>query len=93
MTAATNLDTPVRLVPLREVMARIGYKRTTIYTLIKNGTFPRPVKAGVGKSSRWVLSEIERYVAKAVAARDRQRLPQPPKASRPHKHPTMKRAA
>jgi prophage regulatory protein len=71
MPAATDAEPqPVHLIPLREVMRRVGYQRTAVYALIKRGAFPRPVKAGVGKSSRWVLSEVERYIADAVAARD-----------------------
>ncbi len=74
MNAAAPAEPPsaLRLIPLRDVMERVGYRRTAIYSRIAKGAFPRPVRAGAGRSSRWVLSEIEQYIANAVAARDPQ---------------------
>jgi predicted DNA-binding transcriptional regulator AlpA len=58
-----------RLVPLAEVMFLLGYGRTSIYELIKLEKFSRPVKGGVGDSSRWPLGEIREFLRNAVAAR------------------------
>lgn len=65
-----NAQSSLRLIPLSQVIARVGYERTTIYALIKEGRFPRPVRAGKGRSSRWVLSEVEKHIADAIAGRD-----------------------
>jgi prophage regulatory protein len=62
-----------RLIRLNEVMHLVGYGRTTIYTKIKLGTFPKPVKPSAGDTSRWVLGEIRKFNASAVAARDQDR--------------------
>jgi prophage regulatory protein len=64
-----------RLIPLREVMALLGYGRTSVYALIKAGTFPSPVKTGIGDSSRWPLGEVRQFIAKAMAARGAPKQP------------------
>jgi predicted DNA-binding transcriptional regulator AlpA len=58
-----------RLIPLREVLALLGCGRTSAYALIKLGKLSKPVKSGVGDSSRWVLGEIRQFVRDAIAAR------------------------
>lgn len=45
---------------LSEVMAMTGMRRTWIYHQINAGSFPAPIKSG--RSSLWVLSEIDGWV-------------------------------
>ncbi len=45
----------------------VGFGRSRIYQLIFEGTFPRPIK--VGKSSRWVRAEIDKWLEQQIAAR------------------------
>jgi prophage regulatory protein len=54
--------------PLPDVMAQTGLGRTSIYKYISDGTFPRHVK--IGKRSLWVASEIQKWMATAMAARN-----------------------
>lgn len=42
------------------VMDRVGFKRTKIYAMIKNGEFPPPKKDGC--SSFWLESEIDKWI-------------------------------
>ena len=46
----------------REVEARCGIARTTIYRLMRSGLFPEPVRVGV-RGVRWPQREIEDWLA------------------------------
>ncbi|GAX87031.1 prophage regulatory protein [Lebetimonas natsushimae] len=45
-----------KLLTIKEVTKMVGFKTSTIYKFIKTKNFPKPVK--IGKSSRWLLSDI-----------------------------------
>lgn len=45
----------------------VKFGRSRIYGLIAEGKFPAPVK--VGKSSRWVKSEIDSWLSEQITAR------------------------
>lgn len=57
----TNASTSDRIIKLREVIAMTGLSRSSIYLLIKKGTFPVQVKLST-RSSGWFLSEINSWV-------------------------------
>ncbi len=44
-----------------QLTAYVGLTRSRIYSLMREGTFPRPVK--VGKSSRWPKVQIDQWIA------------------------------
>lgn len=46
---------------------RIGLSRSNIYQQIQSGKFPKPVK--LGRSSRWLASEIHAWVNTQACAR------------------------
>ena len=50
-----------RLLKFHEVEKKVSFGRTTIYKLIREGTFPRPLKLTLN-SSRWRLSEIQAFI-------------------------------
>lgn len=50
-----------RLLRFREVEKKVSFGRTTIYKLIREGTFPRPLKLTLA-SSRWRLSDIQAFI-------------------------------
>jgi prophage regulatory protein len=60
-------DVP-RLLPLREVIARVGISRGQVYSLIGEQRFPRPVK--VGRRSLWHSPEIDLWIANTIQQRD-----------------------
>jgi len=72
-----------RLIKLDEAKALTGYGTTSIYAKIKRGLFPAPVKPCAGDSSRWVLGEIRKFNADAIAARDHGCQSAVPSASTP----------
>jgi prophage regulatory protein len=50
---------------LKEVMAQVGLRVNTIYRYVARGAFPRPRK--FGRSSFWVTSEVNDWIAKRTA--------------------------
>ena len=53
----------------KQVEARTGLSRSTIYLLIKKGTFPKPIKLSE-RSVGWIESEIDDWVDDKVQRRD-----------------------
>jgi prophage regulatory protein len=45
-----------------EVSVMTGLPHSTLYRLIKNGTFPAPFKIGE-RASGWLLSEVQSWMA------------------------------
>jgi prophage regulatory protein len=67
---AAQIHNALIILRRKEVEARTGLSRSTIYNRIKLGTFPAPVPLGGGKAVGWVESEIESFLATCVAKRD-----------------------
>jgi predicted DNA-binding transcriptional regulator AlpA len=59
---------PIRFIPIGKVRDISGRSVPSIYRGVANRTFPSPVK--VGRSSRWVESEIIDWCAARIAERD-----------------------
>lgn len=59
MTVTTSDN---RLLRLREVLARCGLSRSTLYRQMGEGAFPRPLRVGV-RAVRWREAEIEDWLA------------------------------
>ena len=56
------------LLPKHLVLSRAGICSSRLYELIAEGQFPPPVK--IGRSSRWVSTEVDAWVAEQIARRD-----------------------
>lgn len=54
------------LLRLPAVEAATGYRRSTIYRLIQQGKFPRPISLGA-RASAWVEDEINSWVQERIA--------------------------
>lgn len=61
-----NQDTRPRLEP--QPWHRAGISRSHAYDLMAAGAFPRPVK--IGRASRFVVAEIDAFIASRIAERD-----------------------
>ena len=57
-----------RFIRLPEVISRTGYRRTSIYEKIAEGTFPAPIKLGP-RAVAWVSEEIDKWMDARVAER------------------------
>ncbi len=53
------------LLRLPKVEAMTGYKRSTIYKKIKDGTFPAPIALGE-RASAWVETEINDWIESRI---------------------------
>ena len=71
-SASTRINadhgTPPVLIDFKQTSAKVCMGRSRIYALIDEGNFPRPVK--IGSSSRWIVSEIDAYIAQLTATRN-----------------------
>lgn len=53
-----------------QVVARTSLTRQTIYRLVAEGKFPRPVHLAE-RSPRWLAEEVDKYLRDRLAERDR----------------------
>jgi prophage regulatory protein len=62
--------TPVehRILRRSEVEAKTGFKRAHIYSLIKEGEFPRPLRLGV-RAVGWDSVEIDQWITARLKRR------------------------
>ena len=60
-----------RLLTRREVEARTGLRTSQLYSLMRAGSFPLPLKVSV-QSVRWHQSEVEAWIASRPRATGRQ---------------------
>jgi prophage regulatory protein len=51
----------------------VGLSRSSIYALIKQDDFPKPIHLG-GRSVGWLDSEIREWIQKRIASRDKNNL-------------------
>ena len=58
-----------KFIRLPEVISRTGYKRTSIYEKISEGTFPAPINLGP-RAVAWVSEEIDKWMDARIAERD-----------------------
>ncbi len=54
---------------LKKVMEQTGLGRSSIYKLIKEGSFPKPVPLGI-RAVGWVATEINAWIESRVRVRD-----------------------
>ena len=54
-----------QVIRLPEVCKSTGLARSTIYKLVSEGTFPKPIKL-TSRSSGWLVSEVEEWITNRV---------------------------
>ena len=64
MTA--QIQTALAILRRRQVEARTGLSRSTIYAGVAAGTFPKPVQLGA-QSVGWLASEVDAWLRQRVA--------------------------
>ena len=65
---AVQIQDALAILRRRQVEARTGLSRSSIYQFVSDGTFPRPVNLGP-RSVGWLSHEIDAWLAARVAAR------------------------
>lgn len=56
----------MRFLRINEVRERIGLGRTSIYKMVNEGTFPKPVRV-LGKKVAWIDSEVDEWMMQRIA--------------------------
>ena len=59
----------MRVIKLKEVLAKTGLGKTTLYALLKQSQFPHPISLGL-RAVGWIESEIEAWIQEKIDARD-----------------------
>ena len=59
----------IKILKLKEVEHKIGLKKTSIYHMVDQKTFPAPIKLGP-RSTGWVESELDDWVNEKIKERD-----------------------
>lgn len=62
----------MKLLRIPEVCARVRRGKSTIYSEIKRGVFPAPLKQGGG--NYWLETEIDAYLERLVAERSARQI-------------------
>lgn len=58
----------IELLRISQVRALVPLSKPSIYRLMAEGNFPKPIKLG-GRSVFWIKSDIEEYVQKGINER------------------------
>jgi prophage regulatory protein len=61
-------STPPTILRRKQVEARVGLRRSTLYSRVAEGSFPPPVRLGK-RAVGWVESEISEWLERRVAER------------------------
>ncbi len=64
---AEQIQSALAILRRKQVEARVGLRRSTIYAKIAAGEFPAPVNLG-GRAVGWLQHEIENWLADRVQA-------------------------
>ncbi|WP_081458431.1 helix-turn-helix transcriptional regulator [Solidesulfovibrio fructosivorans] len=67
MQPGPPVSKPERFVRFPEFKARIGYGKSRIYDLIKDGKLPAPVRLPGGRAVAWPESVVDELVARVAA--------------------------
>ena len=68
-TTTTPHQAPrTRLIPIPDVEALTGYKKTTIYLMLRQGKFPKPIRLSA-RAVRWSESAVLEWVQAQIDAR------------------------
>jgi prophage regulatory protein len=57
----------MRALRILDVVAKVGLKRSTIYSLAKQGLFPRPIKLS-SHASAWLENQVEEWLTERATA-------------------------
>jgi prophage regulatory protein len=64
---AQQIPSAPTIIRRKQVEARTGLSRSTIYLRVSEGTFPRPVSLGA-RAVGWIEAEISEWLAGRIAA-------------------------
>jgi prophage regulatory protein len=72
LTMAEQTNAAPHIIRREEVKHRTGLPFSSLYERVKAGTFPVPIRLGVGaKAAGWVEAEVDAWIAEQINNRDR----------------------
>lgn len=63
----SSLDENTRLIKLPEVLHATGLKKTALYGMVRDGTFPSPIHLSQ-RSVAWVSTDVLNWIENKIAA-------------------------
>ena len=61
----------LRILRMKQLTSLTGLGRSTLYLKISQGEFPKPIQLGSPFCVGWLAHEVDAWIAKQVAQRDR----------------------
>ncbi|GAB2490499.1 hypothetical protein GCM10027082_46900 [Comamonas humi] len=61
----------MRVLKLKEVLVKTSLGKTTLYALLKQSQFPKPINLGL-RAVGWLESDIDAWILEKIRARDQQ---------------------
>ena len=59
----TEQGSSLRVIRMKELVSKVGYARSTIHALIKEGRFPEPFKlVPNGRANGWLEETIDKWM-------------------------------
>lgn len=59
----TEQGSSLRIIRMKELVSKVGYARSTIHALIKEGRFPEPFKlVPNGRANGWLEETIDKWM-------------------------------
>lgn len=62
---ASMKNSSIRLIRMPEVLSKTGFKKSWIYLLVSNNSFPKPIKVGA-RAIAFVEAEIDEWVEERI---------------------------
>ncbi|QIL79434.1 AlpA family transcriptional regulator [Diaphorobacter sp. HDW4A] len=59
----------MRVLKLKEVLLKTSLGKTTLYMLIKDEAFPKPIPLGL-RAVGWLESEVDTWIQSRISVRD-----------------------
>lgn len=64
---AEQIQAPLSILRRKQVEARTGLARSTIYGMVAEGKFPRPISLGP-RAVGWIEADVVRWLQERIAA-------------------------
>lgn len=61
----------MRVIKLKEVLAKTSLGKTTLYALLKQSQFPKPISLGL-RAVGWLESDVDAWILEKIRTRDQQ---------------------
>ncbi|GAB2458631.1 AlpA family transcriptional regulator [Comamonas humi] len=61
----------MRVLKLKEVLGKTSLGKTTLYALLKQSQFPKPISLGL-RAVGWIESEVDAWIQEKIDDRDQQ---------------------